>query len=128
MDMEEIKKIVDDMGIDAFENSMNLAAIAVVSDSGNLIYQTENWDLTNQTTIIFDVLNGGTSFNLNNADYTVHESSSNGIIANHISGMGFILMIPFQGGILLSYAIPQADPPRCLTFMKGYAFKLNGLL
>jgi len=56
--MEEIKKIIEDLGIEAFESSMNIAGLAVMSDSGKLIFQTENWDLAEETKNIMAVING----------------------------------------------------------------------
>ncbi len=43
--MTTVKSIIDDIGIKAFENSVNIASLAVISDSGELVYQTTNMDL-----------------------------------------------------------------------------------
>ncbi|MFW9820616.1 MAG: hypothetical protein ACFFE5_13480 [Candidatus Thorarchaeota archaeon] len=124
--MDEIKNIVDDIGIAALEASINLAAVAVVADSGKLIIQTENWDLSNQTNIILNVIKGDASFNISNVEYTVVETSSEGIIGSNPSGMGHVLFVPFQGGLLVSYAMPQADTSKALNFLKSYVPRLNG--
>ncbi|MFW9971306.1 MAG: hypothetical protein ACFFDF_14025 [Candidatus Odinarchaeota archaeon] len=124
--MDEIKNIIDDLGISALETSINIAAVAVVADLGDLVIQTENWDLANQTNIILNVIKGERSFVINNVKYTVVESSSEGIIGTSESGMGYILFVPFRGGVLVSYAIPQANPSKALSFLKTFAIKLNG--
>ena len=124
--MDEIKSIVDDVGIAALENNIKIAAIAVVSDSGVLIYQTENWDLTNQTNILLNVIKGDRSFTLSDVEYSVVETTSEGIIGTNNKGMGHVIFSPFQGGVLVSYAMPQADPPKALAFLKTYAVRLNG--
>ncbi len=124
--MEEVKNIIDDLGISALENKMNLAAVAVISDSGNLIYQTENWDLSNQTNVILDVIKKGCSFVLNNLAFSVVESTAEGIIGTNDSGMGHVIFVPFQGGILATYAMPRANPPKVLPFLKTFAMRLNG--
>lgn len=124
--MDEIKSIVDDMGIAALENNIKIAAIAVLSDSGNLVYQTENWDLTNETQILLNVINGERSFTLSDVEYSVVGTTSEGIIGTSNKGMGHVILAPFQGGMLVSYAMPQADPPKALTFLKSYAMRLNG--
>ncbi|MFX0020735.1 MAG: hypothetical protein ACFE9S_00295 [Candidatus Hermodarchaeota archaeon] len=123
--MDDIKNIIDDIGIAALETSINLAAVAVVADSGKLIIQTENWDLSNQTNIILKVMKGDTSFNISNVDYSVVETSSEGIIGTSPTGMGHILIVPFQGGLLVSYAMPQADTSRALNFLNNYVPRLN---
>jgi len=124
--MDEVKNIIDDLGISALENNMNLAAVAVVSNSGKLIYQTENWDLSNQTNIILEVIKGSRSFILNNLAFSIAETTAEGIIGTNESGMGHIIFVPFQGGVLVSYAMPRADPPKILPFLKTFAMRLNG--
>ncbi|MFX1303613.1 MAG: hypothetical protein ACFE9X_09670 [Promethearchaeota archaeon] len=124
--MDEIKNIVDDLGIAALESNMKIAGVAVVSDSGNLIFQTENWDLTNYTNMILNVIKGDRSFVLNDAEFSVVETTTEGIIATNVSGMGHVIFVSFQGGVLVSYAMPQADPPKALSFLKNYAMRLNG--
>jgi hypothetical protein len=126
--MEEIKKIIDELGITALETSIKIAAVAVVSDSGNIAFQTENWDLTNQTNIILNVIKGESSFVLSDVKYLVVETTSGGIIGTNESGMGHVLFVPFQGGVLVSYAMPQANPPEALSFLKIFAMRLNGKL
>jgi len=126
--MDEIKDIVDDMGIDAFESNIKIAAIAVVSDSGDVVYQTSNWDLTNQTSVILVVINGERSFVLSDVEYSVFNPNTEGIIGTSDKGMGHIILVFFQGGVLVSYAMPQADPHRALSFLKSYTMKLNGKL
>jgi len=124
--MDEIKNIINDLAINALETSIKIAAVAVVSDSGNLVIQTENWDLNNQTNIILNVIKGERSFVLSNVKYSVVESTSEGIVGTSESGMGHILLIPFQGGVLVSYALPQADLFKALSFLKTFAIKMNG--
>jgi len=124
--MNNIKKYVEDLGIDSFESNIKIASIAVVSDLGDVIFQTENWDLTNQMDIILRVIEGNTSFFFNNTEFSVVETTSEGIIATNNSGMGHLIFVRFQGGFLISYAMPQADPIKALSFLKNYAIKLNG--
>ncbi|MFW9989801.1 MAG: hypothetical protein ACFFC3_14205 [Candidatus Odinarchaeota archaeon] len=124
--MDEIKNIIDELGIDSLENNIKIAGVAVVSDSGNLIFQTSNWDISNQTNVILEVIRGASSFVLSDFSYTVTQSATEGFIGINDSGMGYILIVPFQGGVLVAYAMPQADPPRALSFLKSYATRLNG--
>ena len=124
--MDEIKKIIDELGIAALEANTKITAVAVVSDSGDLVFQTDNWDLTNQTNIILNVIKGDRSFVLNDGKFSVVETTTEGIIGTNDSGMGHVIFAPFQGGVLVSYAMPQADPPKALDFLKSYAMRLNG--
>ena len=124
--MDEIKKIIDELGITALETNIKIAGVAVVSDSGNIVFQTDNWDLTNQTNNILNVIKGDRSFVLNDFDFSVVETTTEGIVGTNDSGMGHIILAPFQGGVLVSYAMPQADPPKALSFLKTFAMRLNG--
>ncbi|MFX1419474.1 MAG: hypothetical protein ACFE9N_11190 [Promethearchaeota archaeon] len=124
--MDKIKRIVEELGIAALETNMKIAAVAVVSDLGNLVFQTENWDLSNQTNIILDAIKGNHSFVINNSEFSVVETKAEGIIGTNNSGMGHVIFSRFQGGVLVVYAMPQADPPKVLEFLKIYAIKLNG--
>ena len=124
--MDEIKKFIDDLGITAFESSIKIAGLAVISDSGKVIYQTENWNLTNHENKVLNVIKGDSSFVLNDMEFTVVETTTEGFIATNNSVMGHVIFAPFQGGVLVSYAMPQADLPKILTFIKPYAIQLNG--
>jgi hypothetical protein len=124
--MDDIKNFIDDLGITAFETNIKIAGVAVVSDSGNIIFQTENWDITNQTKTILSVIKGERSIALNGAKFSVVETTTDGIIASSESGMGHIIFAPFEEGVLVSYAMPQADPSKALVFLKSYAMRLNG--
>jgi len=124
--MDEIKDIIDDLGISTLENNLKIAGFAVVSDSGNIVFQTKNWDLTNQTSIILNVIKGDRSFVLSDLEFSVVETTDEGIVGTNESGMGHVIFTPFQGGVLVSYALPQADPPKALSFLKTFAMRLNG--
>ena len=124
--MDEIKKIIDELGIISLETNMKIAGFAVVSDSGKVIFQTDNWDLTNQTNMILNVIKGDRSFVLNDVKFSVVETTTEGIVGTADSGMGHVIFTPFQGGVLVSYAMPRADPPRALSFLKTFAMRLNG--
>lgn len=124
--MTEIKDIIDDIGIVAFENNIKIAALAVMSNSGNIIYQTENFNLSNQENDLLNAMKGIKSFKINDQEYLLEGADSEGIIGTNTKGMGYILLLPFQGGILVSYALPQAEPTKALEFLKNFTIKLNG--
>ena len=126
--MDKIKNIIEELGIAALETNIKIAGVAVVSDSGKLIFQTSNWDLTNQTHFIFDVIKGDHSFVFNDIEFSVVKTTTEGIVGTNENGMGHILFMPFQGGVLVSYAMPQANPPKALSFLKDFAKRIEGKL
>lgn len=123
--MDEIKSTIDDLGIAAFEANIKVAAIAVMSNNGTLKYQTPNWDLSHQTSIISNVIQGESSFVLSNTKYSVVEATKEGIIGTNDGGMGHVVIVPFQGGVIVSYVMPQGDPSQALNFIKSHTTELN---
>lgn len=126
--MTSIEQIIDDIGNDALESSILLAGLAVMSDSGEIIIQTKNWDLSNQTNILMAILNGEQSFLLNDIAFTVVQSSPEGIVGTNVEGIGHIIMVPFQGGTLIAYALPRANLAKTLDFLNGYKPLLESLI
>lgn len=124
--MDDIKNFVDDMGIAAFEANIKIAGIAVISEVGEIIYQTDNWNLKKESNEILNLTKGSASIVLNGASFLVSTSSSDGIIATNEGGMGHLVLAPFQGGVLVSYAMAQVDTSLALNFLKNYAMKLSG--
>lgn len=124
--MDEIKNLIDDLGVDSFEANTKIASLAIISEKGELVYQTENWDLTSSMEGILKVINGEPLFILNNAQFLVKESNARGIITTNDLGMGHVIFAFFQGGILASYAMPGADPIGVLTFLSNNISKFNG--
>jgi hypothetical protein len=124
--MDDIKNFIDDLGIAAFEANIKIAGIAVISDTGNIIHQTANWDLKKHTSKIMNIIKGENAIDLNGNNFSVNKKSSEGIIATNERGMGHVIFTPFQGGVLVSYAMPQSNPSNALSFLKPYAIRLNG--
>ena len=123
--MDDIKSFIEDLGIAAFEANIKIAGLAVVSNSGELIHHTENWDISNQTDALLNLLKGEKSIIIQGYNFIVVKANNDGIIATSESGMGHIILAPFQKGILISYAMPQADPNEALNFLKHYVLGLN---
>jgi len=126
--MTEIKEIVDELGIDALEKDTKIAAVAVISDQGDLLIQTSNWDLKNETNTILNIPKMESSFNLNKMNFEIRKKTNEALVGTNKEGKGHVLIRSFQGGMLVAYAMPSADPSKALDFLKDYAIKLNGTL
>lgn len=126
--MIEVKKIIDDMGIASFENNMKIASFAVLSDLRDIVYQTENWDLSEYKDLFFRAFKGAQSIELNNVEFLVTRVSDEGLIGTNPGGMGHVIAILFQGGILVAYVLSGGNPNDVIAFLKPYIMKLNNLL
>ena len=69
---------------------------------------------------------GDQSYTSGGLEFKVVERTTDGIITTNDGGMGLVLFVPFQGGILVAYAMAQADTQQALNFLKNYAIRLNG--
>ena len=126
--MNEIKQIVDDIGIPSFENNMKVASLAVLSDSRDVVYQTENWDLSKYKNVFFDAFEGAQSIEFNQIEFLIEKVSDDAVIGTNSQGMGSVIGVSFKGGVLASYALPGGDPNKIIIFLKSYTVKLKGLL
>ena len=71
-------------------------------------------------------MKGSKILEIDDQEYLLEGNSSEGIIGTNSKGMGYMILLPFQGGILVSYALPQAEPVKALAFLKRFTIKLNG--
>ena len=125
--MSNLNDFITDLGNEALEQDTRIAGLAVISDNGELISQTSNLDLSGQTEVILEVVNGAPSFTVNDTKFTVVETSSDGTVGTNEQGMGHLIVVPFRGGFLVSYAMPQADPSKALSFLQSRVMGLEGL-
>jgi hypothetical protein len=123
--MSEVKKLIDEIGITSFENNLKIAGFAVLSDSRDIIYQTENWNVSNYRDLLFDAIKGAISIKINDTEFLVTKATDEGLIATSSQGMGHIIMIPFRGGVLTTYALSGANPDAVLAFLKPYIIQLQ---
>ncbi|MBD3350309.1 MAG: hypothetical protein GF364_02375 [Candidatus Lokiarchaeota archaeon] len=125
--MENISNIIDDLSIASLENSINLAAVAVISDEGKILFQTENFDLRNNTSFVFEVLQGKEAFIVNNLDFKVDIVNEDAVFCSNTQGMGHIVLTPYQGGAILAFAMPNADLSKIVPFLQPFVKRLNAL-
>ena len=120
--MSEVENIVDGL-LDAEEN---VGAVAVLSKSGNVVYQTENWDLTAEVSNILGVIDGGSSLAVLGVKYMIVENTPERIIGTNITGKGHMIIAPFNDGALVTFIIPQCGPRDALFNVQETAAKLHG--
>ena len=123
--MSIIKNLIDEMGIQSFEKNMKIAGFVVLSDSRDIVYHTENWDMFKYRDLLFDAIEGASSIEINNTEFLVTKASEDGFIATSSQGMGYIIIIPFRGGVLATYALSGANPDEILAFLKPHIIELQ---
>ncbi|MFX1574126.1 MAG: profilin family protein [Promethearchaeota archaeon] len=133
--MSEIEVIIDDL----LNTEQNVFGVGIISKDGNLITQTENWNLTNNLNEINELLNqklelgqkGITSITIQGIKYMIVENTEERKIGTNITGQGHLIIcpIPIGGtGALVCYINPRVGPRDALFNVQEYAQKLNDLV
>jgi predicted regulator of Ras-like GTPase activity (Roadblock/LC7/MglB family) len=129
---EEIEAIIDGL----LNEEQNIYGVGIISKDGNLITQTENWNLNTDLGLINELLNqklelgqkGMSSILIQGIKYMIVENTEERKIGTNISGRGHIIVcpVPIGGtGALVCYINPQVGPRDCLFAAQEYAKKLN---
>lgn len=119
-----VESIVDQL-LDA---DANIGGVAVISNKGTVVYQTENWNLANDAQGILSLIKGGSSINILGIKYMIVENTPERIIGTNVTGKGHIIIAPFDGGVLVTYIVPQVGPRDALFNVQSFASKLKGKL
>lgn len=133
--MSDIESIIDDL----LNTEENVFGVAIIGKSGNLITQTENWDVSGDLNAINELLNlklelgekGITSISIQGIKYMIVENTEERKIGTNITGKGHIIIapIPIGGtGALICYINPQAGPRDALFSVQSFALKLANFI
>ena len=128
----EIETIIDEL----LNEEKNVFGVAVISQAGSLITQTENWDLSKDLEKINELLNmklelgqkGMSSISIQGIKYMVVENTEERKIGTNIQGKGHFIIapVPIGGtGALVCYINPQSGPRDALFAVQSYALKLT---
>ena len=131
----EIESIIDDL----LSEEQNIFGVAIIGKDGKLITQTENWDLTNDLSLINEMLNqklelgekGITNLTIQGIKYMIVENTEERKIGTNITGKGHLIIcpIPIGGtGALVTYINPQVGPRDTLFNVQDYAKKLENMV
>jgi predicted regulator of Ras-like GTPase activity (Roadblock/LC7/MglB family) len=132
--MSEIEGIIDGL----LNEEENVFGVAIISKEGLLITQTENWDVSNDLSLINEFLGqklelggkGITSLTIQGIKYMVVENTEERKIGTNLAGKGHLIIcpIPIGGtGALIAYINPRVGPRDTLFSIQEYAKKLIGL-
>ncbi|MFX1236282.1 MAG: hypothetical protein ACFFAS_02065 [Promethearchaeota archaeon] len=133
--MTNIETIIDDL----LNTEENVFGVAVIGKDGNLITQTENWDISGDLPALNEILalklelgqKGITSISLQGIKYMIVENTEERKIGTNVTGKGHVIIapVPIGGtGALVCYINPAAGPRDALFNIQTFALKLNNLL
>jgi len=129
--MSEVEGIIDEL----LDEEQNVFGVALISKDGNIIIQTENWDLNSDLNMINELLNeklelgqkGITSITLQGIKYMIVENTEERKIGTNIVHKGHVIIcpIPIGGtGALVTYINPQVGPRDALFSVQEYAKRM----
>jgi predicted regulator of Ras-like GTPase activity (Roadblock/LC7/MglB family) len=132
---EKVEQLVDEL-LDAEEN---VYGVAVVGKNGNLLTQTENWDISNDLDKINELVQtklelgqkGMSKINIQGIKYMIVENTEERKIGTNIKGKGHVIVcpIPVGGtGALVCYINPKIGPRDALLEVQKYAQKFDAVL
>jgi predicted regulator of Ras-like GTPase activity (Roadblock/LC7/MglB family) len=133
--MSEIEGIIDEL----LNEEQNVFGVALISKDGNLITQTENWDLNSDLQLINELLNeklelgqkGITNITLQGIKYMIVENTEERKIGTNIMHKGHIIIcpIPIGGtGALVTYINPQVGPRDALFSVQEFAKRIENFI
>ncbi|MBY9013785.1 MAG: hypothetical protein KGD70_15540 [Candidatus Lokiarchaeota archaeon] len=131
----EIESIIDEL----LSEEQNIYGVAIISKSGVLITQTQNWNLSTDLGKINELLGtqlalgqkGMSNITIQGIKYMMVENTEERKIGTNITGKGHIIIspIPIGGtGALVCYINPQIGPRDALFTVQTYALKLQKLV
>lgn len=124
-----MSKMTENLIDELIEEEQNVGGAAVISNSGELIFQTENWDLSSEIENILSVVESPkSSIILLDMKYMIVENTPERIIGTNLKGKGHLILAPFEKGVLVTYIIPQAGPRDALFNVQTFAQKINTIL
>lgn len=133
--IEKIENVIDQL----LDEEQNVFGVAVISQAGQLITQTENWDISNDLEIIKELVitklelgeKGMPNISIQGIKYMIVENTEERKIGTNITGKGHLIIapVPVGGtGALVCYINPQAGPRDALFAVQEYANKLIDLI
>ena len=131
----EIEAVIDEL----LNEEQNIFGVAIVSQSGSLITQTQNWDISGDLSIINELLQtklglgqkGMSSLTIQGIKYMLVENTEERKIGTNITGEGHVIIAPVPIGgerALICYINPQVSPRDALFTIQTYALRLSELI
>jgi predicted regulator of Ras-like GTPase activity (Roadblock/LC7/MglB family) len=131
----EIERLINEL----LNEEQNVHGVAVINTSGALITQTENWDISNDLSLINELLKtklalgekGISNIIIQGIKFMIVENTEERKIGTNITGKGHVIIapVPIGGtGALVCYINPQASPRDALFTVQEFAKKLTNLI
>jgi len=131
----EIENIINNL----LSEEQDIVGVAIVNKSGELLMQTNNWDLRGHMDEINKLLQtkvglgekGVGSITIHGIKYMIVENTEERKIGTNVTGKGHLIIAPIPPGghgALICFVNPQVGPRDVLFSVQECAQKLNDLI
>ncbi|MBN1214648.1 MAG: hypothetical protein JXA99_04325 [Candidatus Lokiarchaeota archaeon] len=133
--MSNLESIIDNL----LDKEQNVHGVAIIGKDGQLITQTENWNIANDLSLINKLLQthlklgekGISSIEIQGIKYMIVENTEERKIGTNITGKGHLIIcpVPIGGtGALVCYINPQISPRDALFTVQEFAKELDNII
>lgn len=96
----------------------SITAVTAINASGQILMQTENWDISPDIPGILSIWQGGGgSLNIQGIKYITLEAAPERIVGTNVQGQGHIVGMRLGTGAIIAYVSPSGEPRGALTAM-----------
>ena len=121
----EVEKLVFEL-LDA---DQTIGGVCVIDGSGNIVFQTENWDLSSDAAKILQLDESASTASILGVRYMIVENVPERIIGTNVTGKGHVIICPAgANGKVVCYIVPEAGPRDALFNVMTYSGKIGELL
>jgi len=107
----------------------NIGGVCVINKSGKIVFQTNNWDLTNDADALLKLNEAASSVSILGIRYMIVENVPERIIGTNVTGKGHVIICPAgKAGIVVFYVVPTAGPRDALFNAMTYSSKIGAVL
>lgn len=113
----------------AYNDSKEMVqAFGVITTSGNVLWQSDNWDLAEDATALGSaVKNNATSVVQNQVKYSTLRTTPDSLVARSVSGNGILVLAKIEGEkFVVAWADPNASPDGIYVDVDRAAKSLKG--
>src|SRR5271157_1202410 len=117
---------VEDLVLKLLDAERTIGGLCVADSDGNIVFQTENWDLSWDLVSIFNLNESTSSFSILGLKYMIVDFNRDFILATNVKGKGHLIMCPTADkGIVVCYILPTAGPRDALFNLMKYSQKIG---
>ncbi len=110
------------------DSGQKIQAFGVITDDGRVLWQSNNWDLTQDAaSLIAAARNGAPSVTQNQVKYSTLQSKPDSLVARSVAGHGILILAKIEGDKwVCAWAAPDAAPDQVFVEVDRAAKSLKG--